>query len=185
MVAMGRGDGRGRRTLGAVMVLALVGCSHTIAAVTTTTTATTTTTTVPVVSSLTVTGVRPGVLQAPFFPQAAVTQVSCGLAPGGGRFVRIDVPAGGAGTPAKTVMTVPTAVIVTPGSAALSDPRYLARILYSETMKSITTATQGAFVLTLQNMASTGGDGLTVEVGNVQIVGDYQCPDTDAPYPGT
>ncbi len=182
---MGRGDSRRRRALAAVVALAVVGCSHTNTAVTTTTIATTTTSTVvPVVSNLTVTGVRPGVLQAPFFPPATVTQVSCGLAPNGGRFVRIDIPAGAAGTPAKTVMTVPTAVLVTPGSAALSDPRYLARILYSETMKSITTATQGAFVLTLQNMAGVGGDGLSVEVGNVQVVGDYECPATDTPYPG-
>jgi hypothetical protein len=173
--------------IGAVGVAAtLVGCSRSPASVAPTTIAptTTTSTTIPA-SSLTVVGVRPGVLQAPFYPQATVGQVSCGVAPNGGRFVRIDVPAGAAGTPAHSVLTNATAVIVVPGGAMLSDPRFLTRTLYSETMKSITTSTQGALVLTLQNVAATGGDGSPVEVGNVQVVGDYECPATDAAYPGT
>jgi hypothetical protein len=52
-------------------------------------------------------------------------------------------------------------------------------------MKSITTGNHGAFVLTLGNLVSTGGDGLSVVTGNVQVNGDYECPATDVAYPGT
>ncbi|MDQ1443078.1 MAG: hypothetical protein QOG97_3306 [Acidimicrobiaceae bacterium] len=207
IVAMRSGDGRfrdgqgarhrdfGRRgglfgtvaTLaGVVAIVALGACSNSKAAVATTTIATTTTsTTLAAVSQLTVVGVRPAVLQAPFYPQLTVTQVSCGKAPQGGRFVRVDLPAGGAGTPAKSVLTQPTAVIVVSGGAVLVDPRYITRVLYAESMKSITTATHGAFVLTLGNLAKTGGDGLSVVVGNVQVNGDYECPGADVAFPGT
>jgi hypothetical protein len=173
--------------LGALVGAAwLVACGSSKAAAPATTIATTTTsTTIPAVSNLTVVGVRPAVLQAPFYPQITATQVTCGLAPKGGRFVRVDLPAGGAGTPAKSVLTVPTAVIVVPGGAVLVDPRYLTRALYAENMKSITTATQGAFVLTLGNVVRTGGDGLSVVTGNVQVNGDYECPATDVAFPGT
>jgi hypothetical protein len=178
--------GRGQLVLAMAAVLLLVGCGHSKEALTTTTTATTTTTSTSVAaaSSLVAVGVRPGVLQAPFYPQVTITQVTCGAAPKGGRFVRLDLPAGGAGTPARSVLTKATAVIVVPGAAVLVDPRYVTRVLYVEGMKSVTTATQGAFVLTLHNLVATGGDGLAVEVGNVQVNGDYQCPATDVTYPG-
>lgn len=179
---------RGRLLVAVVCALAVAGCGH--AALTspptpTTTLAPTTTSTTVADSNLTVVGVRPGVLQAPFYPQTTVTRVSCGVAPMGGRFVRLDLAPGAAGTPAGSVLTVPTAVIVVPGGAVLLDPRFLSKVLYAESMKSITTATQGAFVLTLQNAAGGGGDGLTVVAGNVQVYGDYVCPDTDVAYPGT
>jgi hypothetical protein len=105
--------------------------------------------------------------------------------PKGGRFVRIDVPAGIAGTTAKSVLTKPTAVIVVPGAAVLVDSRFIERVLYSEGMKSITVSTQGSFVLTMVNLVKNGGDGLTVQVGNVRVIGDYECPATDVAYPGT
>ncbi len=172
--------------LAVASLAALGGCSHSTAAAPPPTIATTTTsTTVPVSSSLTVVGVRPGVLQAPFYPQVTVSQVSCGVSPTGGRFVRVNLPAGGAGTSPKSVLTVPTAVVVVPGAAVLVDPRFTTRVLYLETMKSITTASQGAFVLTLQNLAKAGGDGLSVAVGNVQVNGDYECPTVDVAFPGT
>jgi hypothetical protein len=81
----------------------LVGCGHSTAAAppTSTIAPTTTSTTQPAVSKLTVVGVRPGVNQAPFYPQITVVTVSCGAAPQGGRFVRVDLPAGAARTPAK------------------------------------------------------------------------------------
>ena len=147
--------------------------------------ATTTSTTLPLVSKITAVGVRSGVSQPPFYPQVMVTAVSCGAFPKGGRFVRISLPAGGAGTPIKTVMTKPTAVIVAPGGAILIDPRYATRALYAESMPSITTAKQGAFVLTMQNSSKAGGDGLTVVAGAVQVNGDYACPAVDVAYPGT
>jgi hypothetical protein len=169
-----------------VAAVALVACSSAKTATPATTIATTTTsTTVAALSSLTVVGVRPAVLQAPFYPQITVTQVSCGPSPKGGRFVRVDLPAGGPGTAAKSVLTHPTAVVVVPGAAVLVDPRFLTKALYSETMKSITTSTQGAFVLTLGNLLRTGGDGLAVVTGNVQVNGDYECPATDVAFPGT
>ncbi|MDQ1427595.1 MAG: hypothetical protein QOK39_1071, partial [Acidimicrobiaceae bacterium] len=102
-----------------------------------------------------------------------------------GRFVRVDLPAGAAGTPAKSVLTNATAVLVAPGGAVLVDPRYITRPLYAEAMKSVATAKEGAFVLTLHNVNATGGDKLSVVDGNVQVYGDYQCPGTDAAYPGT
>jgi hypothetical protein len=129
-------------------------------------------------------GVRPGVLQAPFYPQVTVTTVTCGVV-NGKRFVRVDVPAGAPGTTVKSVLTMPTAVFIAPGAAVLVDPRFLTRILYAENMKSVVVATQGSFVLTMQNVARTGGDGLSVQVGNVRVIGDYECPATDVAYPGT
>jgi hypothetical protein len=171
---------------GAFVVVGVVGCSSSKTAAPTTTIATTTTSTIPpVVSNLMVDGVRPGVLQAPFYPPITVTQVVCGVDPKGGRFVRIDLPAGASGTPGRTVLTEPTAVLVTPGEAVLFDPRFSTRYLYTEGMANIATSTAGVFVLTLGNYYATGGDGLTVVVGNVQINGDYQCPATDVVYPGT
>jgi hypothetical protein len=170
-----------------VPALVLAGCGGSKAAgpATTTIPATTTTTAPPVVSKLTVVGVRPGVNQPPFYPQITVTQVSCGVSPQGGRYVRVDLPVGGAGTPARTALTDPTAVIVATGGAVLLDPKYLTRVLYAESMKSVTTAKQGAFVLTLHNVTSTSGDKLSVVAGNVQVYGDYECPDADIAYPGT
>jgi hypothetical protein len=169
----------------AVTLVAACGTSKTTAPPTSTTTAVTTTTTQPATSNLTVDGVRPGVLQAPFYPQITVTQVTCGAAPKGGRFIRINLPPGGAGTPARSVLTKATAVIIVPGAALLIDPRYGTRTLYAEAMPSIATATSGGLVLTLANLVAAGGDGLAVEVGNVQINGDYQCPASDVSYPGT
>jgi len=167
--------------------LILVGCGHSTAAVppTSTIAPTTTSTTVPAVSKLTVVGVRPGVNQAPFYPQTTVVTVSCGATSQGGRFVRIDLPAGAAGTPGRSVLTSVTAVFVAPGGAVLVDPRYITRALYAEAMKSVTTAKEGAFVLTLHNVNATGGDKLSVVAGNVQVYGDYQCPGTDVAFPGT
>jgi hypothetical protein len=169
-----------------VAVVALAGCKAGSAATKATVPSTSTTsTTAPPASQLTIVGVRPGVLQAPFYPQITVSQVSCGVDPGRGRFVRVDLPPGGAGTPAHTVFTKPTAVIVVPGAAVVVDPRYLHRVLYDEAMKNITTGTQGVFVLSMVNFYASGGDGLTVEAGAMQLNGGYQCPATDVAYPGT
>lgn len=188
--ASGRKGARRGRRLGVAAVsgaLWLAGCSRSAASLPPTTVATTSTTstTVPVVSNLMIDGVRPGVLQAPFYPQATVTQVTCGTAPKGGRFVRIDLPAGAAGTTARSVLTKPTAVIVVTGAAVVVDPRFVNRVLYAEAMKSITVSTQGSFVLTMSNLQKVGGDGLSVQVGNVRVIGGYQCPATDVAYPGT
>ena len=174
--------------VGAVAALGLVGCSAGKTATgptTTTIAAPPTSTTMAATSSLIVDGVRPGVLQAPFYPQITVNQVTCGVDPGRGRFVLIDLPPGIAGTTAKSVLTQPTAVIVVPGAAVLVNLQYLHRVLYQEAMTSITTATQGVFVLSMVNFFATGGSGLTVEVGAVQLNGSYQCPAVDVPYPGT
>ncbi len=170
----------------AVVLVAMAGCSHSVATSATTTVAptSTTSTTVAAVSSLMIDGVRPGVLQAPFYPLVTVDHVTCGTGPKG-HFVRIDVPAGVAGTTAKSVMTVPTAVVVVAGAAILFDPRYSTRALYAEAMKSIVVSTSGSFVLTMVSTARTGGDGLSVQTGNVRVIGDYQCPSTDVAYPGT
>lgn len=169
-----------------VAVAALAGCKGGTAVTKVTVPSTSTTsTTAPALSQLNVVGVRPGVLQAPFYPQITVTQVSCGVDPGRGRFVRIDLPAGGAGTPVHTVFTKPTAVIVVPGAAVVVDPRYPHRVLYDEAMINITTGTQGVFVLSMSNFNATGSDGLTVAAGALQLNGDYQCPTTDVAYPGT
>ncbi|MGH9125187.1 MAG: hypothetical protein ACRDZ8_10745 [Acidimicrobiales bacterium] len=162
----------------------LAGCSKSSVGQTTTTVAATTTSTTPSATSLTIDGVTPGVLQAPFYPQVTVTKVTCGAAPKGGMFVRIDLPAGGPGTPAHSVLAAPTAVIVVPGAAILINPQYPNRVLYEEAMQSIATGA-GDFVLTLANFVGTGADGATVEVGNVQISGGFQCPSAQIPYPGT
>ena len=164
--------------------LALTGCGHGVAgtALPTTTVPPTTSTTAPVTSKLEVTGVRPGVLQNPFYPMITVTSVTCGAAPAKGRFVRIVLPPGGPGTPARSALTEPTAVIVVPGEARLVDRT--SKVLYDERMPSIVTAAQGAFVLTMENVAGTSGSGLSVQVGALQLNGDYTCPDADVAYPG-
>ncbi len=191
---MNRGQGRNRRrrpwrraALLTVMVgpLGLAGCGHraTHTVLSTTTAAATTTTAPPVLSKLAVTGVRPGVLQDPFYPMVTVTSVRCGAAPAKGRFVRVDLPAGGSGTPAHSAMTEPTAVIVVPGESKVVDRAN--KVLYDEKMPSIITAPQGAFVLTMETVASTSSSGLSVQVGVLQLNGDYICPDADVAYPGT
>lgn len=182
----------------AILIVVLVGCSSGKKALVSTTTVATTTTTAAAVSQLTVDGQPPGscaegagstcVIRAPFYPQITVTQVSCGPAPKGGTFVRIDLPAGAAGTPARTVLSEPTAVIIVNGGAVLVNPNYIDDVLYDEAMTSITTTNSpggGVFVLALTNDASRGHDGLTVEDGAVQINGGYQCPATPVAYPGT
>jgi hypothetical protein len=186
-----------RFAIGAVaLTLVLVGCSSGKKTAAPTTTVAATTTTTAALSQLTVDGQPPGscaegsgatcVLRPPFYPQITVTQVTCGPAPKGGTFVRIDLPAGGTGTPAHTVFTEPTAVIVVNGGAVLVNPSHVDTVLYDEAMTSITTAAQGGvFVLAMTNAASRGADGLTVEVGAVQINGGYQCPATAVAYPGT
>lgn len=86
---------------------------------------------------------------------------------------------------ARSVLTEPTAVIVANGGAVLVNPHYLDDVLYDEVMSSVSTAEQGVLVLALTNDLARGGDGLSVEVGAVQINGNYQCPATAVPYPGT
>ena len=185
--------GRWRRgsLVAVVGALALVGCSShgTPVGGNTTIPATTTTTTAPATSDLMVDGVRPGVLLNPFYAPVTVTQVTCGLAPKGGEFVRIDLPPGTGTTTPGSVMTRATAVIVVPGAAVLVDPTAPAHVLYAENMATITTTTAigpaAVFVLTLSNFASRGDNGLSVVVGNVQVNGTYQCPAAAVPYPGT
>jgi hypothetical protein len=130
------------------------------------------TTTLPPLSNLSVQGVKPGVLQAPFYPMVTVSTVSCGTGPGG-RFVRLDLPAGPAGTPAQTGLSQPTYVIVLPGKAELRDGA--SRVLYRDPNKGIAPATRGSLVLALIGAGEN----------DVQVNGGYTCPDTDVAYPGT
>lgn len=181
-----------RLTLAAVLgAFVLVGCGAKATPITgnTTTVPATTTTTAAATSDLMVQGVRPGVLQAPFYAPVTVTHVSCGVAPKGGVFVRVDLPPGTGTTTPGSVMTKATAVIVVPGGAVLVDPTDPSHVLYAENMANITTTTgsgpNAVFVLTLGNFAGRGGDGLSVVVGNVQVNGNYQCPPTAVAYPGT
>jgi len=184
---------RGRRgsLVAVVGALVLISCSShgTPVGGNTTIPATTSTTTAPATSDLMVDGVRPGVLQNPFYAPVTISQVTCGLAPKGGEFVRIDLPPGTGTTTPGSVMTRATAVIVVPGGAVLVDPTDPTHVLYAENMANITTTATGGplavFVLTLANFASRGANGLSVVVGNVQVNGSYQCPATAVPYPGT
>lgn len=177
-----------RRWSGAVMAGAaivpfvVVGCGHSKKAAAPPPSTAATTTTTLAVSHLEVVGVRPGVNQAPFYPMATVTSVTCGTGPKG-RFVRIDVPAGLAGTTARSAMTELTAVIVVPRGAVLVDQT--AKVLYSEVSSSIKPSTGGPLVLALQSITSRGGHGLVVQSGVVQVNGDYACPTADVAYPGT
>ena len=82
--------------------------------------------------------------------------------------MRVDLPAGAAGTPAKSVLTNATAVLVAPGGAVLVDPRFITRPLYAEAMKSVATAKEGAFVLTLHNV--------TANRRRQAVGGGRQCP---------
>jgi hypothetical protein len=132
----------------------------------------TTSTTMPPVSSLSIQGVKPAVLQAPFYPMVTVSTVSCGTGPAG-RFVRLDLPPGPAGTPVQSGMTRPTYVIVLPGRAELRDAT--GRVLYRDPNRSIAPATHGSLVLALIGSGEN----------DVQVNGGYACPDADVAYPGT
>jgi len=178
--------GRAAVLVAMVGPLTTAGCAHGAgqpALPATTVAATTTTTAAPVTSNLEVTGVRAGVLQPPFYPKVMVTSVTCGAAPTKGRFVRLDLPPGAAGTPARSALTEPTAVIVVPGEAMLVDKSN--KVLYEEKMPSIATATQGGFVLTMESTTGASADGLSVQSGALQVNGGYICPATDVAYPGT
>jgi hypothetical protein len=141
------------------------------------------TTAPPATTALQVSGVGPIPLQPPFYPQVTVTAVSCGDAPGGGRFVRIDLPAGQPGTPAGSVLVDQSSVMVVPGKAVLLD--HTGKVVYEEDRASIATARQGAMIVSLTNVTGRGGDGRTVESGAIDISGDYGCPAADQIFPGS
>src|SRR5437660_528147 len=119
-------------------------------------------TTIAATTSLSVSGTSPIPLQPPFYPQVTVTSVTCGPVQDG-RFIRIDLPAGQSGTPSRSVMAQPTVVLVVAGKAQLLD--HTGRVVYEQDGPSITTARQGALVLSLTNPASSGGDGRSGENG--------------------
>jgi hypothetical protein len=172
----------------AVAALIPAGCSTSSKSTNTTTIAPSTTaapTTAPApTTSLTVSGTGPIPQEPPFYPQITVSSVSCGQGPNGnGRFVRVDLPAGAAPTPARSAMAQPTAVLIVPGKATLID--HTNKTLYEQDDASIAPDHQGALVLSLTNTTSTGGDGRVVETGAVDVSGDYGCPAKDIAYPGT
>jgi len=141
------------------------------------TTAPTAPTTTAAPSALTIIGVGPGVNQDPFYPAAAVSQVSCGTAPAG-RFVRLEVPAGG--TSSRSALAATTTMTVVPGKAVLRD--HTGKVLYEEHLASIATGRAGALVLSLVSTTFVGGDGRAVSQGAVNVSGDYTCPDTDVAF---
>ena len=141
----------------------------------------TTPTTAAPVSNLTVTGVSPGVEQAPFYPATKVSSVDCGPVPGG-VFVAAIIPAGAPGTPAGSAVATPTLLVVVKGEAVIRDGA--GKDLYRDTMSSIQTSRSGAFVLSLESVTYIGGNGRTVPQGAMNIDGDYTCPATNIRYPG-
>jgi hypothetical protein len=138
------------------------------------------TTTAKAVSSLTVSGVSPGVEQAGFYPPVTVTSVVCGPS-GTGRYVALALPVGGPGTPAGSVLTEPTIAFVVAGKAVVKD--FAGKVLYEEDMPSISVARRGSVVLSLTNITSQSGDGRAVADGAVNISGDYVCPASDTALP--
>lgn len=172
----------------AVAAMITAGCSKSSKSTSTTTAAPPTTeaaTTVPAAAtSLNVSGTGPIPQQPPFYPQITVTSVTCGPGPNGnGRYVRVDLPAGAAGTPPRSAMAQPTAVLIVTAKATLID--HTNKTLYEQDDASITPDHQGSLVLSLTNTTSTGGDGRVVETGAVDVSGDYGCPAKDLAYPGT
>lgn len=143
------------------------------------------TTTARAVSSLTVSGVSPGVEQAPFYPQVTVTSVVCGPSgpSGSGRYVAVGVPPGGPGTQAGSALTELTVAFVMDGKAVIKD--LSGRVLYEEDMPTISVSRHGSLVLSLTNVAGQSGDGRSVPVGAVDISGDYTCPASDTILRGT
>ena len=143
------------------------------------------TTTARAVSRLTVSGVSPGVEQAPFYPQVTVTSVVCGPSgpSGTGRYVAVGVPAGGPGTQAGSALTELTVALVTNGKAVIKD--LSGKVLYEEDMPTISVSRRGTLVLSLTNVAAQSGDGRSVPDGAVNISGDYTCPASDTILRGT
>jgi hypothetical protein len=129
-----------------------------------------------------VSGVSPGVEQAPFYPQVTVTSVVCGPS-GTGRYVAVGVPAGGPGTQAGSALTELTVALVTNGKAVIKD--LSGRVLYEEDMPTISVSRHGSLVLSLTNVAAQSGDGRSVPDGAVNISGDYTCPASDTILRGT
>ena len=127
-----------------------------------------------------VSGVSPGVEQAPFYPTTTVTSVVCGPI-GSGRYVAVAVPAGGPGTQAGSVLTEPTIAFVVTNQAVVKD--LTGKVLYEEDMPTITVGRQGSLVLSLTNVASQSGDGRAVPQGALNISGDYACPAADTILP--
>jgi hypothetical protein len=140
------------------------------------------TTAPPPGTSLSVSGTGPIPQEPPFYPQITVTFASCGTGLNG-RFIRVDLPAGGPGTPSRSALAQPTAVLIVSGKATLID--HTNKILYEQDDPSIAPSHRGALVLSLTNTTSTGGDGRIAETGAIDVSGDYACPAKDAPFPGT
>ena len=140
------------------------------------------TTAPPPGTTLSVSGTGPIPQEPPFYPQITVTSVSCGTGLNG-RFIRVDLPAGGSGTPSRSALAQPTALIIVPGKATLLD--HTNKILYEQDDPSIAPSHQGALVLSLTNTTTTGGDGRIAETGAIDVSGDYACPAKDVPFPGT
>jgi hypothetical protein len=145
------------------------------------TTVANTPTTAPPASDLLVSGVSPGVEQAPFYPPTTVTYVACGPVPGG-TFAEFIVPGGTTPAYTRSAMGSATAVIVVPGEAVLVDRT--GKTLYQQNLAGITTGTQGALVLSMTNQTYTNGSGQPVEAGAVNVSGSYACAVTNAKYPG-
>jgi hypothetical protein len=175
-----------RALVGAALALGcglFTACGHSSpapSAATTTTIVHTPTTAAPR-SSLLVTGVSPGVEQAPFYPATTVTYVACGPVPGG-NFVDFIVPGGSTPGYTSSALASPTAVIVVPGEAVLIDRT--GKTLYEQKLSGITTGTQGALVLSMPNATYTGGSGQPVEAGAVNVSGTFTCATTNTKYPG-
>jgi hypothetical protein len=128
-----------------------------------------------------VSGVSPGVEQAPFYPPVTVASVVCGPS-GSGRYVAVGVPAGGPGVQAGSALTEPTVAFVLNGKAVIKD--LAGKVLYEEDMPTISVARHGSLVLSLTNVAPQSSDGRAVPDGAVNISGDYTCPASDTILPG-
>jgi hypothetical protein len=170
-----RQTGRGLAAIAAALLL-LAACNSDNKAATTTTAAAPVTTLPPIVypaTNLTVNGFSPGVNQAPFYPAANVSAVTCPLS-GTARTVTFTLPPGAAGTSPRTAMTTATTLVISPGKAELHDSS--GRVLYRETSATLKPSDHGAVVLAMTNVASADSSGRRVAAGSLNISGDYLCP---------
>ena len=124
-------------------------------------------------TDLTINGFSPGVNQAPFYPQAKVTAVTCAVN-GTAHSVTLTIPAGGPGTAAGSAMTAPTTVVVTLGKAEARDAA--GRVLYREASNTLVPTDHGSIVLAMTNVAGSDTSGRRVAAGSLNVIGDYLCP---------
>jgi len=96
--------------------------------------------------------------------------------------VEVQLPAGGAGTTPGSALTEATTTVVVAGRAEVKD--HTGKVLYADAEPTIVVAPQGVLALSMPNVTEVGGDQRPVEIGAVNLSGNYTCPALSVLFPG-